>query len=371
MTNGFNISLAPVTPMPNEGSNPKPGFSKVAEQPVTRKIPGLTQYNVDTGEVESSGEWKQAQPQTEKVKTEKSDKTNKEEKTTSRHQEWKAQQEAKRQATQEAKQAKQIQKQALAKDYLAQGNIVKAAESLGLSVADFLAMTQNAALSMPTKKEELTPEQKKAQEDQQWRESMQKRLEDADRFKYETVASNFIRDNIAPKMADAEKYQFLNQNPDLAPKIQRGIYEYLNQCYAETCVYDAQGQLIQDGTFPKIEDVLDTLETQYEQAAVDTLEKAKKIKKLSKFFGKQVAQEMVQEEPGSSQEDEAQLGDDSVNEEEQFARSLPLAPEEEEEERPVRKPVSQARPRSKVNSRVPFALMSVQDKIAYARNGGR
>jgi hypothetical protein len=350
----FNVNVVPQAPAPPQGTNTKPTINKTAEQPVVRAIPTIADYNTETGTAESRGEWKVAD-KTQKPKEAKktSPKEEPKETNTNRHEEWKKTQAEKKQAKEETRYAKQVEKQALAKDYLHQGNITKAAEALGLSVPEFIALSQNAALSIPTEKKDLSPEEKRALEDKQYKESVQKELEDHRKYRYETNASNWTRDNIAPVMADTEKYQLLNLNKDNIPKIQRAVYEFLNQHYNETCVYGSDGKLVKDGEILNVADVLDTLETQTEEMAKQSLGQYKNVKKFSSLFQaeqeekqhKTKVEPVVDEEP---QEDlEQQLGSD----------------EEEEDLQPQSMNIT-----SGIRKNVPFALMTIEEKMAYMRS---
>lgn len=371
----FNANLVEQSPVVNEGSNPKNGFTKVAEQPVVRKIPGLNSYNPQTGEHETSVEWKdrEAIKTKEKVAAEpkKADKKEAPASEKTRHQEWKEKQQSKQEAREETRTNKQLQKQALAKQYIQEGNLLKASEALGFtSVADFIAATQNAALAIPTKPKELTAEEKKAQQREQHDQAVQAELEESRRFRYETTANNWTRENIVPVMADTEKYQLINQNKDNVPKIQRAVYEYLNKHYNETCQYDSAGKLIKDGEVLNVADVLDTIEAQYEEAATQSLQQFRNVKKFSKFFTKEeLAEQEAKEKQTKSSKMDARLPPPVEEEEEtSMEEQDPQLGEEETDEDLSAAPRFSVRPSGKSFSNKPFALLSPEEKIAFLRS---
>jgi hypothetical protein len=401
MSNNFTANIQPSVGLPPIGNNPR--NRPPTEGPaVVRSIPGRTQYNSDTKEVEKVGDYADTNPiydfqqdkeavrietakpktkkpvQPEEVEVEAKAEETAEEKA-DRHAKWKQAQADKKEAANQQKTVKQIEQQRLAKDYLKEGNIVKAADALGLTVTEMLSLTQNAALSIPTKDKELTPEEKKAKEEADFRAAWEAEKTENQRYRYETTARDYIRENIVPVMKDEEKYQLLNQNKDNIPKIQRVVYEYLNNCYQETCEYDSSGKLVKDGVTPDIADVLDTMESYYETQAKTALEQFRGVKKFSDMFAAQeeeqkdkvdAARRTVSSKPTKTAkkpqvpandqafvEEEALLGEKQSQIDEDY-------PEIEEEAHQALS-VKQFNPRAR--NKKPFALMSPEEKVAFLR----
>jgi hypothetical protein len=363
MTSSFdgNISIAPITHLAPVGSNPKNTVTKVAAEPLVRKLPGMTQYNQENGLVEEVGDFQDNTPGKPKPAAPKKPKPaaqkpkegeGSQEDKTSRHQAWKAAQEAKKEQGAQAKAAQKAKSQALAADYLRQGNVHKASEALGLSVPEFITLTQNAALGIAQEPKKLSPEEQKAKDEADYRASRDTRLQELERRDYFNTAHNYIRENIDPVFT-AEKYPLLTQQKENLANVKMGVYEYLNKHFVDTMKKDESGKIIPNsGEVLSVEDILDTLEGQYEDAVKSTLEKAKGIKKFETYFAKQV-REAAEEE----QEEEEPTEEEPLPEEE---------PEEEEEELNAAPNTSSVKPQlfGASKQKIPFALMSTADKLA-------
>lgn len=320
MSDQFSPTIIQQTGLPPQGSNPKNGPSKMGEK-VVRDVPGITEYNPEDGTVAPVGPYKTIeqklkeqrtaekeaeQKAKEKKAAPKKEETEAEAKAAGRHQAWKDKQTAKKAERVEKQQAKQMEQQMLAKDYLKQGNVMKAAEALGMTPTEFLLASQNAALGMQTQDKPLSPEEKKVKDAADYQASLEAERQENQRFRYESTLRDWVRENVAPIMKDVEKYELLNRDPKIIPNIQRAAYEYINQHYQETHQYDSAGQIIKEGEILKVEDVLNEMENYMENTIKSDLDKAKGIKKFSKYFTKEeqeamdqeAAEEVVEDKPG-------------------------------------------------------------------------
>ena len=275
--------------------------------------------------------------------------------TVRRHDEWKKQQEQKKQERAEAQYNNKIKKQELVADLMRQGNFAGASQALGMTVAELLTLTQNASLSIPTPKKELTPAEQKEQAETEYRKSVEAKLADAESFKRNTIMTNYIRENIDPVFADKDKYELLNMNPQNVPKIKSAVYNFLNEHYMETQQKDAQGNWIPDsGEVLEVSDILDAMENQIAETAKETLENYKKAKKFKTLFEQRQEEEEVEEveeepkvvvKPDEEEEEEDEDEDELLNtkSKKKFTGNIS----------------------NKTRKNVPFALMSASEKMAY------
>jgi hypothetical protein len=341
--NNFNLSIVPQAPSAPVGSNP-PDRTPIGK-PVTRTLPPLKQYNPETKmseEIPSALDGA-SKPKKEAKKTDKAAKEDKPEATdkTKRHADWKAAQEAKKAQAAQAKTDKQVKNQALALDFMRQGNFHKAAEALGTTVPELLALTQNAALGLAQEPKKLSPEEQRAKDEADYRASTEQKIKEHEQFKYQVVADNYIRENINPVLSDVEKYPLLNKNKDNLPRLKAGIYDFLNKHYVET------GEVLSIG------DILDTLEAQTEAAAKQSLEELKGIKKFESYFARQEREEA---EAQAEQEEE-------VEEPEEETETPEEEPEEDWETHDAPNVSSVTSISTKGGQKVPFALLSEKDKL--------
>lgn len=312
--NNFNVSALPIVPSNLVGSN-SPKNTKVAEPGSSLgkvSVPGIFKYNPETGGQDKVSDWSKGKK--EESQKEGSEKTVQGSRSDAdkvgRHQEWKNKQQEKKEARQAAKTNKAGQQQLLALDALKSGNISQAAQALNTTVADLLALVNNAALSIPTKPVELTPEQKRAKDEADYRASLENRLKDAESYKYEATKYQYIKETIDPvfnaKDQNGElKYELLNNVKD--PNAFKHVaYEYMNQHYVDTFNKTGQGEVLD------IQDVLDTMESQLSEEATSGLERFKNIKKFSKYFN------AAQEEEVDSQEDPEEEMDLQQDEEDDY-----------------------------------------------------
>jgi hypothetical protein len=315
----------------------------------------MTAYNTETGQVDEVGDFQDNKPGVQKAAPKKAKTPSSVEETdkASRHEKWKADQAAKKEATDNAKYNSKAKKQALALEHMRAGNFHAAADALGTTVPELLALTQNAALSIPTEQKKLTAEEQRIKDYDDYRASVDKKLAAAEQFKYETVATNWARENISPVMADEEKYPLLNKNKDNVAKLQRGVYEFLNKHYNDTCEFDAKGNVVKEGEILSVADILDTLEAQTEAATRETLEGLKGVKKFAEYFNDAPSPKKMAKQVAAMQQEEADI-------------EQPEEQPEEEDNTATFSPKSQTFAGS--NQQVPFALLSATDKLKYIAN---
>ena len=361
MTN-FNPGIVPQGPAPSVGSNPGQRTTQGAEVKV--KVPGIAQYNPDTKMPGEARPWNvtsvEKKPAAEKKEAEVKVKPipTDTEAQKARHEKWKAEQAAKKEAKIKADNARAAEKQALARDYLKEGNITKAADALGVSVTELITLTQNAALQIKTEEKKLTPAEQQAKDFADYKAAKELELQRLSQTQYTLIANNWIDKNIAPVMADTSKYELINLNKDNILKLQMAVYEYLNKLNAE------------GKPLPKVEEVLDTIEKEAEEFAKQNLTQYKNVKKFKTLFGPdgeevkpakkaKKAPEPTEEESMEEELDLAtddQLGADDPEVEE-------VKPEEDDEEEVYETKNFNVSKASAKN--VPFALMSPTEKLRF------
>lgn len=276
MPDNFNISLQPTVPVvPKVNTSGSASHAnqviKQADKPVTRNIAPLTEYNNETGNLDVSprSPWG-VSSEVETVKTEPEVVAETKVSSTERQAQWKADQAAKKQKVQEKRVEKQAKQQVLAKDLLLKGDLVGAASALGMTPSEFATYVDNARLQIPNKVEELTPEQKRVQDDENFRKDRLVFEQEQKNFKYQVIASNYIKDNIDPVLADKDKFEFIHKYD--VGKVKNFVYEYMNKHYVDT------------GEELKASDVLETIENQMYETHKSSLESLRGMKKVSSFF---------------------------------------------------------------------------------------
>lgn len=298
----FNVTrVAPETQgVPQTGPfKPKESKTKVSDKPVVRSIPAITKYNLDSGLIEPDAEkttWgKRSVAEVGLKENEPSIEATPAEDASYDHSKWKQEQAAKKQERNQKKNEKAAQQQVLAKDLLQKGDIVGAARALGMTPTDLITYMDNARLSIPNKTEELTPEQQRAADEEAFKSERLAFEEEQRAFKYQTVKQSYTRDKILPILADADKFEMVNQaNAD--GSITDYIYEYMNKHFVET------------GEELSAADVAESIENELYTARSQALEAAKKTKKLAKFFTPQELREMA-DEAEQTGEERVDLGD--------------------------------------------------------------
>lgn len=352
-----SVNIVPQSAAPSIGSNPSDRTPIGAPQ--VRPIPPRTEFDPDTKMAEVVGEWgpKKELPKKTPTKKEETKNVPPEEdvsEKTSRHQAWKATQEAKKAQTEAAKVAKREKEQGLALEHMRAGNITKAAELLGTTVPELLALTQTAALGIPVETKKLTPAEQREKEIADYMKANDAKQEENQKFRYAVVAQNYIREHIVPLMSDVKKYPLLNQDKANVANIQSGIYEFLNKEYART------------GKEVPIADILDTLEANTRSAAKATLEQLKGAGVFNEFFKQE---EAAEEEEAVVPAKVTRLSPVDGAEEEIIEPAEEEEPEELANDAPVSdyNTVSRASSVATTNSgkrvKIPFALLSAQDKL--------
>lgn len=362
----FNITrvapTTPVAPASQQGNNAN--HTRFAEKPVTRNIAPITEYNSKTGnlDVRSDTPWGKPAAETPAVETPAAE-TATSTTTPDRHTKWREEQAAKKAQREEQRLAKRSKQEALASELLKKQDLVGAAKALGMSPADLATYVDNARLQIPVKTEELTPEQKRAQDEEKFRQERLAFEEEQKAFKYQTIAYNYIKDNIAPVLADKEKFEFIHKYD--AAKVQNYIYEFMNKHFQET------------GEELSPQDVAETIEEQMYNAHVQSLESLKGIKKVAKYFAPAPTPTEVEE----TQQPQRPTRDVSVKNQiveptlaNKKARPLdsrfPMQDQEvdqlmaEAEAEEAKITPSAASRRTTSNSNVPFAFLSREERLA-------
>lgn len=356
-----NVNLTRViqTPLPPVGSNPKSVPTKVKDSPAVREIAPLTDYNSKSGMIEPRKGW--GANENKEIAATETDKDETPKKTPSkdRHEQWKKDQEAKKNQRETIKTEKAAKQQLLAKDYLQKGDILGAARALGTTPQELIALTQNAALSIPTTKERMTPEQKKLQDEKEYHEARERRIKDLETNQVNLANSIWIKENIAPVLKDTTKFELINRGD--VSKISQAIFDYANKHYIDTCKLDAKGNLLEKGEVLDINEIAETIEQQYEEAAIASIEANKKAKKLAKYFTSKAEEE--QEEPVEEEEAEEPAP---------LVKAAPsITDEEEDEEEQTHSSTVLTRRIGNGKTAKPFALMTSAEKLAFMRKAKR
>ena len=356
MPDNFNLKMS-ATPIATSGASPTQGSTPAAVPAVqtrSRAIAPPTAYNPDTGVVEPvEGGWTgkdgAPEPKAEAAKPEPGKPT--------RHDQWKAEQKAAREAR-EAKTAKKtVETQALARDFLKKGDLVGSAKALGMSPAEFREYAQNVLLTAPTPDKELTPEQKRAADEEAFRAEVKTFKAEQEAFRNQTIRSSYIKDKIAPVLADAEKFEFIH-NEGLE-KMGAYIYDFMNAHYGKT-----KEEL-------SASDVAEEIEKQLEANFTASVEKARKMKKAAKYFRTEEPEAEPAPALAVEESNEEEVREDMRFPERDIARlrPAPLAsrfPARESEPEPTETFTKQAviRREGSNGAGVPFALLSREERLA-------
>lgn len=216
-----------------------------------------------------------------------------------RHAKWKEQQAAKKAERETARTEKAATSQLLAKDLLAKGDLVGAAKTLGMTPAELSTLVTHATLGMPTKPEEpkkLSPEEQRVADETKFKEDRLAFEKEVREYNRNKDVTSFIEKNIAPELQNKDKYEMIHAASDI-PKISAYVYEYMNQHYLETSGKNEDGSF-KPGEVLKASDILESIEETMYKAHVQSLERAKKIKKVSSYFAPP-KEEVEAEEPNA------------------------------------------------------------------------
>ena len=188
------------------------------------------------------------------------------------NQRWKkaqAERKAQREAAQDQKVAKQ---QLLAKDLLSKGDLPAAAKALGMSVSELVTLTNHAAMGIKAEEEVKppTPEEQRELDVKTLKESVAKLQKERDDLERDRNVRTYVEAHIAPVLADKDAFEMIHAAG--VDGIKAYAYDYMNRHFQET------------GETLVAKDVLESIEENLYRAHVETLEKAKGIKKVAKYF---------------------------------------------------------------------------------------
>lgn len=256
-------------------------YTQVAEAPVQRTVPPLTRYNKETGRVDNLPDMGAIQQDEESPKTVPQKEQTVEEQ--DRFSKWKEEQAVKKAEREAAKLERAQKEQELGASLLKKGDIVGAAKAFGMSPADLIALVSNGAMGI--KPEE--PEPKKLSVEEQLRADLdqlrkEKEESEAERkaWQFNKESSEWIEKNITPEFSNKDKYELLHQFDPA--KVQRTVYNYMNQHYQET------------NEVLSVVDILESMENEILADRERALEANKGIKKLSKYFSPVQSKEEVE-----------------------------------------------------------------------------
>lgn len=379
MANNINLSnigaaavpmAGPATSNGTQQSGPIQNGAFATPQARMRNIAPPTKYNVESGEVEPTGEnWtKGGAPETPALA-----KVDKPAPAVDRRSAWQSQQAEERAARDARSRNRTAESQTLAKDFLKKGDFAGAAKVLGVSPTELRDLMTNASLTIPTPDKPLTPEQQREADEKAFRDDVKKFREEQEQFRTTTIAQHFIDKEIIPVLADTAKYEFLNARRAAEPGVVEAfIYKFMNDHYQKT--FDRT-----KGTGEKLNpaDVAEVMEQQMEQAYVRTIQKLKGIKKVSKYFGREEAaaeeQSQTRQAPSANEVPLSQMTEDDLENPTIVEEANPGPPDprkhfSKDEPREDRAAPGQMFIRKDANGgRVPFSLLSREEKQAIMR----
>lgn len=359
---GFNVGLIAPQVSPQTGSNPHLSNThvKVAEGPVV--VGASVSPNYDDAARKEAVEEK-TKPKPEKKEAPKTE--TKEEK--SRHDKWKEDQARAKAEREDKAYQKKVERAKTAPELLRKGDVFGAAQALGISVSELISLTNKAAVGIPTKEEELTPEQKKERDHEEYRKKTDAQLQWMQQEHQRVTQKSWIAENIKPHV-DPEKYPLITAKKEAVAGLMDGLYSYFNQKYLETTVRDDQGNIVKAGFTPNeqdVQDALETLEKQYEDQAEQTIAHYKGISKFKKHFTAEEKEEQrkLVEEANETElpvqlEDMEEQGEDLDPRTKSLVGSLSKA-----------KPnnFNLANAKKEDDSKYAWALMSAYDKAEYIK----
>ena len=288
---------------------------------------------------------------------------------TNRHEKWKLDQQKAKQQREEQAAKKAAEKAKMVPELLRKGNAFEAARALGISVSEFAELSQKALVGIPTKEEELSPEQKKERDYDQYRKDSEAKIKWLQDEHVRATKKSWVSENIKPHV-DAEKYPLLTARKETIPGMMDGLYEYFNQKYSETVVRDDNGNIVKQGWIPNeqdVQDALETLEKQYEDQAEQQIAHYKKIGKFSKHFtAEQKAEEQALVEAANEEKipTEYQETDPGDYEQDENPHGM-LANMKGSLAKASKEPTWNI---NRSGADVPFALLSAKEKAQYIRN---
>lgn len=359
ITKVVNKTAAPSTS--NGRQDQSNSTTRFADKPVTRSIAPLTEYNSDTGnlDVKADSPWG--------AKLDPKPDTTQQPQTPDRHTAWKAEQAAKRAEREQKKSEKQVQNQLLAKDFLQKGDLAGASNALGISPSDLIALVSNGALGIKPEVKTKTPEEIRTEEEAKFRADRLAFEKEQREWKYQQTAQSYIKDNISPVLVDKDSFEFIHQYD--VKQIENYTYEYMNEHYRKT------------GEVLNAKDVLETIENEMYNSHVASLEKARGIKKVAKYFSPQEEQldgtEEEQESVRKPAAREISLKEPTLAN--KAAKPLnsrfPVKTQEVEEEPEAEEEVNEVpqaiRRTNGTTSKTPFALLSHEERMARMRAESR
>lgn len=202
-----------------------------------------------------------------------------------RHTKWREAQESKRAARTQANIDAAAKRQVLAKELLGKGDLAGASKALGIPASELVTLVNQAALGMkpdePAPKK-LTPEEQRTADETAFREEMKAFRKEQEDFRNHQAMSGFIEKNLSPVLVDKDAYEMIHAAG--RADIETYAYRYMNQHYYDTSEKDAAGKITKPGEILNAKDVLDAIEENLVKAQEATLDRARALKKVSKYF---------------------------------------------------------------------------------------
>lgn len=202
-----------------------------------------------------------------------------------RHAKWREAQEAKRKARADASAEAAAKRQGLARELLGKGDLAGAAKALGISPPELVTLVNHAAMGMKPEEaapKPLTPEEQRTADEKSFREEMKAFRAEQESYRNQQAMTSFVEKSIRPVLADKDAYEMIHAWG--AEDIETYAYRYMNQHYFDTSEKDAAGKIAKPGEILNAKDVLDAIEANLLNEHVATLERARALKKVSKYF---------------------------------------------------------------------------------------
>lgn len=202
-----------------------------------------------------------------------------------RHAKWQAAQEAKRAARAASRVEADAKRQGLANELLKKGDLAGASKALGIPASELVTLVNQAAMGMrpeETPPKTLTPEEQRTADETAFRAEMKAFRKEQEDYRGAQNMKGFIENSIRPVLADKDAYEMIHAAG--ATDIETYAYRYINAHYYETSEKDEAGKITKPGEVWNAKDVLDEIEENLVKQQVATLERAKALKKVAKYF---------------------------------------------------------------------------------------
>jgi hypothetical protein len=284
MSNGNPVNLTRLATKSLQGGHaPIPGYGESAKKEADRYRPitehTMVKRTIPVTDFQPAGEPADAAAEEPKAAADPAAEKD-------RHTKWREAQEAKRTKRQTEKLDAEAKRQGFVGVLLQKGDLQGAAKAARMSVADFVAMTNNAAMGIkpePEAPKKLTEKEQFDADRDSLRKDMAAFREEQATERNTRAMTTFIEKEISPVLADKDAYEMIHVAG--AEDIKSYAYHFMNRHYYDTSEKDEAGNVTKPGEILSAKDVLDTIEEQLYQEQLKTIERTRAIKKVAKHLG--------------------------------------------------------------------------------------